>query len=42
LIDYFGGIGSPNVGNSINAIWKYNPNRGLYMSASNSLFGHLK
>ncbi len=42
LIDFFGGVGSPNVGNSINAIWQYNPNRPLYMSASNSMFGPLK
>jgi len=42
LIDFFGGIGSPNIGNTINAIWQYNPNRPLYMSASNAMFGPLK
>ncbi|MES2654048.1 MAG: SpvB/TcaC N-terminal domain-containing protein [Bacteroidota bacterium] len=39
LIDAYGGIGSPMVGNSINAIWLFNPNRPLYLGASDLMFG---
>lgn len=39
LIDYYGGIGSPLLGNSINGIWEYNPFRSAYISASCALFG---
>ena len=42
LIDFFGGVGSPNVGNSINGISIYNPARSLYLNTSTMMFGPLK
>jgi hypothetical protein len=42
LIDFFGGVGSPNVGNSINGISPYNPARQLYLNTSTMMFGPLK
>ncbi len=42
LIDFFGGVGSPNVGNNINGISPYNPARQLYLNTSTMMFGPLK
>ena len=39
VVNGYGGIGSPLLGNSINPIWQYNPNRPLYMGMSNLKFG---
>jgi len=39
VVNGYGGIGSPMLGNSINPIWQYNPNRPLYMGTSNLMFG---
>lgn len=39
VVNGLGGIGSPKLGNSINPIWEYNPNRSLYMFTSNLIFG---
>jgi hypothetical protein len=41
LIDYYGGIGSANVGNSIRGVGYYNPAGPGFSAASNSLFGTL-
>ncbi|MBB3969316.1 hypothetical protein [Mucilaginibacter phyllosphaerae] len=38
-VNAYGGIGSSQLGNSINPIWQYNPNRPLYMGASSLMFG---
>ncbi len=41
LIDYYGGVGSPNVGNSIRGVSKINPYGRVYHSMSNTYFGPL-
>jgi len=38
-VDAYGGIGSPLLGNSINPIYKFNPNRPAYRGASSLMFG---
>jgi RHS repeat-associated protein len=38
-VNAYGGIGSSQLGNGINPIWQYNPNRPLYMGASSLMFG---
>lgn len=39
LIDYYGGINSPRVGNRINGIWEYSPRKFLFMNAAYNKFG---
>ena len=41
LIDHYGGIGSPFLGNSIRAVSKYNPNGRYFHCQSNKYFGQL-
>lgn len=41
LIDFYGGIGNPKVGNRIRGVAKYNPLGSLYHNASNYYFGTL-
>lgn len=41
LIDHYGGIGSPFLGNSIRAVSKYNPNGRYFHRQSNKYFGQL-
>lgn len=41
LIDYYGGIGSPRVGNSIRGVAYYNPNGRFYFQQSNTTFGNI-
>jgi hypothetical protein len=41
LIDFYGGIGSPGVGNSIRGVSSYNPAYPIYHGASNLYFGPL-
>lgn len=41
LIDYYGGIDNPKVGNTIRGVSKYNPAGYLYYEASNLYFGNL-
>jgi len=38
VINGYGGIGSPMLGNTRNGIWEYNPNIPLYMRASKLMF----
>lgn len=39
VVTALGGIGSSRVGNRINPIWEYNPNRPIYLGASKLMFG---
>lgn len=41
LIDSYGGVGSPNVGNSIRGVSKFNPYGRVYHSMSDAYFGPL-
>lgn len=41
LIDYYGGVGSPNVGNSIRGVARGNPAGYEFWSLSNSYFGNI-
>jgi len=41
LIDFRGGVGSPNVGNRIRGVSPYNPAGLIYHGASNLYFGPL-
>lgn len=41
LIDSYGGIGSPSVGNSIRGVYMFNPAGIIYHQASNMYFGPL-
>jgi hypothetical protein len=41
LIDFYGGVGSPGVGNSIRGINRFNPAYPIYHGASNLYFGPL-
>lgn len=41
LIDYYGGVGSPNVGNSIRGVARYNPQGRFFHAVSNKKFGPL-
>ncbi|MGD1318731.1 hypothetical protein [Chryseobacterium sp. 2R14A] len=41
LIDYYGGVDSPRVGNSIRGVSKINPYGRAYHSMSNAYFGPL-
>lgn len=41
LIDNYGGVGSPGVGNSIRGVSRYNPTGRVYHEMSDSYFGPL-
>ena len=41
MIDYFGGVGSENVGNRIRGVSKTNPWGRTYHTKSNQMFGQL-
>lgn len=41
LIDYYGGIGSPNVGNIIRGVSRYNPRGYIFHKTSNAYFGNI-
>lgn len=41
MIDFYGGVGSPNVGNRIRGVGTYNPAGRIYHGASNLYFGPL-
>jgi hypothetical protein len=41
MIDFYGGVGSPGVGNSIRGVSQYNPLGAAYHGASNIAFGPL-
>lgn len=41
LMDYYGGVGSPKLGNSIRGVSKYNPAGRFYHYESNRRFGNL-
>lgn len=41
MIDFYGGVGSTNVGNAIRGVSKYNPLGPIYHGASNMFFGPL-
>lgn len=41
LIDFYGGVGSPRVGNTIRGVSRFNPFGRGYHAASNSMFGPL-
>ena len=41
VIDFYGGVGSPMVGNSIRGVSQYNPLGPIYWGASNLMFGPL-
>jgi hypothetical protein len=42
VVDGYGGVKSSKLGNSINPIFKYNPNKPLYMEASKLMFGQFE
>ncbi|MBI3720206.1 MAG: hypothetical protein HY252_16635 [Sphingobacteriales bacterium] len=42
VVDGLGGVGSPNVGNAINPIWRFNPNKPFYIGNSHLFFGEYK
>ena len=41
MIDYYGGVGNPRVGNSIRGVSKYNWKGKDYWNASNKHFGNI-
>ncbi|MFT3946516.1 MAG: RHS repeat-associated core domain-containing protein [Agriterribacter sp.] len=41
LIDFYGGVGNPNVGNSIRGVWYYNPAGRVFHKLSDLYFGPL-
>ena len=41
LIDYYGGIGNPKLGNTIRGVSRYNPFGRLFHSRSNKYFGNI-
>ena len=41
LLDFWGGVGCPFVGNSIRAVWRYNPQGRLFHYRANTYFGNI-